>query len=342
LTIRLVDFGNDLPPQPAPPEPSSGFVSDPEYEASPGIKEALEAINGRASAVLIVGGAGTGKTHLIQYLRRRPGGEQTAVVAPTGIAALNAGAQTIHSMFVLPPHVLDARNLPDAPRPGQLLQRMDRLIIDEISMVRADVVDAINVRLQAARRSSKPFGGVQVIMVGDFLQLPPVVDDEERPLLHGLGYRAPYAFNAHVLQDLEVRPISLERVYRQEEQEFIEILARVRLGQDVDQVVALLNARRARPHRAGVSPMLLTPTRAAAERHNRAGLAALDGPSAVFQAEISGEMRVEKDRLPVPERLELRVGARVMAAKNDPDRRWVNGSLGTVTRIEGHKVTVRF
>jgi ATP-dependent exoDNAse (exonuclease V) alpha subunit len=219
---------------------------------------------------------------------------------------------------------------------------MNRLIIDEVSMVRVDLIDSIDARLRSIRNDPRPFGGVQVVMVGDFLQLPPVVEDEHRSLLHALGYRTPYAFSAHSLGRKSVASITLDHVYRQEEREFVDLLNKVRLAQDADEVTQILNARCMRDHRPEFQPLLLTPTRAAAERYNCKGLAKLPGPSSTFNAQIIGKLDIAKDRLPVPEHRELRVGTRVMAAKNDPLGRWINGSLGSVTRIQETDVFVRF
>ena len=277
-------FNSKLPSQPVQVERRAPFVRDRTYENSPGVKEALAAIDTRAPIILVTGRAGTGKTTLIQYLRNRPGGEFQAVVAPTGVAAMNAGAQTIHSFFHFPSVLLDRKNLPEGRRFGTLYQRMKRLVIDEISMVRADLLDAIDARLKEIRKTSAPFGGVQIVMVGDFLQLPPVVDEEHRPLLNALGYKSQFAFSAHALQDDDVAVVSLDEVHRQEEKEFIDLLARVRMGEDSAEVARVLNERCHRPHRSGVTPLLLTPTRAAADRYNAQGLAALPGISRSFRA----------------------------------------------------------
>ena len=319
----------------------ANFKKDEQYEASPGVREALAAIDAGTPAVLIVGRAGTGKTRLVQYLKSRPGGELQATVAPTGIAALNAQAQTIHSFFHLEHAVLDARNLSKGGKFGSLYRRMKRLVIDEISMVRADAVDAIDARLRQVRGDNRRFGGVQIVMVGDFLQLPPVVPEHDRPLLGGLGYEAPYAFNAHALQEMPVKTVTLDHVWRQDEQEFVEILGRVRSRDAIADALERLNARCTGPHRDGVKPLLLTPTRAAADQHNRNGLTALGNQRAGFKARIERDFAIGANNLPVPEYLELAAGARVMAVKNDPQGRWVNGSLGTVTRLaeEGAFVT---
>ena len=319
-----------------------GFRRDAVYEASPGVADALAAVDDGAPVVLVTGRAGTGKTRLVHYLKSRPGGETQATVAPTGIAALNARAQTIHSFFRLDHAVLDARRLPKGGRFGALYRRMKRLVIDEISMVRADVIDAVDARLRQVRMDARPFGGVEVVMVGDFLQLPPVVTGSDRAMLENLGYEAPWAFNAHVLQSLPVTTVTLERVWRQDAADFVEMLGAIRTGRGMADAIARLNAHCAGPHRDGVEPLLLTPTRASAERHNRDGLAALGWERAGFRGSFEGDFALGAVNLPVPELIELAPGTRVMAVRNDPAGRFVNGSLGTVTRVHGDGVFVRF
>src|SRR5262249_52324936 len=335
---RFVATKDNAPAQP----PESAFVRDEAYEATPEVRRALAAIDGRTPAILIAGRAGTGKTRLVQYMKSRPGGELQATVAPTGIAALNARAQTIHSFFHLDHAVLDARNLSKGGKFGSLYRRMNRLVIDEISMVRADVIDAVDARLRQVRGDKRPFGGVQIIMVGDFLQLPPVVQEHDWPMLEGLGYEAPYAFNAHALQFLPVETVTLDRVWRQGEQEFVDILGRIRTREGIAEALERLNAHCVGPHRDGVEPLLLTPTRAAAERHNHQGLAALGKARTGFPATIERDFAVGAANLPVPEYLELAVGARVMAVRNDAAGRFVNGTLGTVTRFGPEGAFVQF
>jgi ATP-dependent DNA helicase PIF1 len=318
------------------------FERDEAYEASPGVTEALTAVDAGAPAILVVGRAGTGKTRLVQYLKARPGGELQATVAPTGIAALNAQAQTIHSFFRLEPTVLDAANLSDGGRFGSVYRRMKRLIVDEISMVRADLIDAMDARLRRVRADQRRFGGVQIVMVGDFLQLPPVIQSTDWPVLEALGYRGPFAFNAHALADLPVKTVTLDRVWRQDEQEFIEILGHIRSGRAVEAALDRLNRRCVGPHRDAVAPLLLTATRAAAEGYNKRGLKALGGERAGFQAKVEREFTLAPSSLPVPEYIELAVGARVMAVKNDAGGRWVNGSLGTVTGLSEEGASVAF
>src|SRR5260370_13597207 len=170
-------------------------------------------------------------------------------------------------------------------------------------------------------------------MVGDFLQLPRVVQEQDWPMLEGLGYEAPYAFNAYALQYLPVETVTLDRVWRQDEQDFVDILGRIRSREGIVEALERLNARCVGPHRDGVKPLLLTPTRAAAERYNHQGLAALGSARSGFRAAIERDFAMGAANLPVPEHLELAVGARVMAVRNDAGGRFVNGSLGTVTRL---------
>src|SRR5271154_1575111 len=200
------------------PRPTAEFKRDEQYEASPGVAEALAAVDAGAPALLIVGRAGTGKTRLVQYLKARPGGELQATVAPTGIAALNARAQTVHSFFRFEPTVLDAANLSDGGKFGGVYRRMKRLVIDEISMVRADLIDAMDARLRRVRADQRRFGGVQIVMVGDFLRRPPVIQQNCGPGLGALVCRGPFAFNAQALADLPVKTVPLDRVWRQDEQ----------------------------------------------------------------------------------------------------------------------------
>lgn len=314
----------------------------PNYEDSPGVRGALTAVDSGRPVVLITGRAGTGKTTLVHHLRRRPGGETQAVVAPTGVAALNARAQTIHSFFQFPFGVLDPRRLRPSRNAGKLYKRMQRLVIDEISMVRADILDSIDAKLRQSRGVARPFGGVQVVLVGDFLQLPPVVEHSDIPILDALGYASPFAFSAKIFSEIAVDTIELDQVYRQAEQEFVDLLGKVRSGIDVEDAVDTLNLRCLRPHREGTTPVLLTPTRAASERYNREGLERIAGDAVIYTARIDGKLEIGGDRLPVPERVALKVGTRVMAVKNDLARRWVNGSLGTVVALEPDRVLVRF
>ncbi|WP_341989157.1 DEAD/DEAH box helicase [Azorhizobium sp. AG788] len=305
-----------------------------------GAARALAHIDAGARAILVLGGAGTGKTTFLHELRKSPRGRQV-FLAPTGVAALQLGGQTLHSFFGIPPRILNPEDVKPRVQVRRLLKKLDRLVIDEISMVRADLLDTVDRTLRIARESNVPFGGVQVVLVGDFLQLPPVVPNVEQQVLEQMGYEGPFAFHARVLADHAVAHVPFTVVHRQSDSEFIRHLGAIRRGENLREALAALNEACVRPHRSGVLPVLLTPTNARADAYNQRGLAALAGNERVFEGALKGEFGLDGDRLPVPERLVLKTGARVMALRNDPARRWVNGSVGTVTGIGAHSALVR-
>lgn len=334
---RLCDFHEDLRRERAASKAHQASARDLAYEAQEGVRDVLAAVRSSAPVVFVSGRAGTGKSRLIDYLKGMPGGERQVVVAPTGVAALALKASTIHAFFRLPIGVIDTGALEDDERFGPVLRKMQRLIIDEISMVRADVLDGIDRRLRMLRNPDLPFGGVQVVMVGDFLQLPPVVTAEDRHLLDQLGYETPFAFSAKVMQNTPIKVATLKKVWRQNDPDMIRVLGDIREGRNIPEAVAWLNDRCTRPHRADRSPLLLTATRAAAENHNEAGLERLrgryrdlPGEVMVFEARASGSFENEQTVLPAPRRLEIFRGTRVMSVKNDAASGYVNGSLGEV------------
>jgi ATP-dependent DNA helicase PIF1 len=297
----------------------------------------VSAIQDRVKVILVHGRAGTGKTTLIQKITRsRP---RNAVVAFTGIAAVNAGGQTIHSFFRLPPGLINLSEIKPTDRLRSILTRLDLIIIDEISMVRADLLDAIDRTLRVNLGIDAPFGGMQMLLVGDFLQLPPIANEEESRVLLAKGYETPYAFGANSLRDVQPCIIELSKVYRQTDPIFLEVLGKVRLGRNLGGVVSMLNSKCLREHRVSAKPVILTGTNAAADRYNRAGLLELPGQPQVYRATVDREFK--PGAFPVPEILELKVNARVMMAKNDPSKRWVNGSLGVVTRTSEERIWVR-
>jgi len=345
FTACLADFSASLHPSHIIRNPDQDLA----YEAQEGVRDVLAAVRSGAPVVFVSGRAGTGKSRLIHYLEKIGGLNAQAVVAPTGIAALALGAGTIHGVFRLPLGVLDARHLPDASFLRSPLKALNRLIVDEVSMVRADILDAIDVRLREVRGSSVPFGGVQIVMIGDFLQLPPVVRDEDRVLLGRLGYDTPFAFSAKALQTVEIRVAVLKKVWRQNDPEFVDMLSNVRSGRKTLETVNWFNTKCARPHREGRTPLVLTATRRAADRYNEEGLAVLrkktpSAPLFISRARMDGTFARDGAPCPAPPELSLVPGMRVMAIKNDPKGRFANGSLGVVRSIcldEDHKIDVR-
>jgi ATP-dependent exoDNAse (exonuclease V) alpha subunit len=290
--------------------------------------------------LLIVGRAGTGKTTLIREILSNRNVRQV-VLAPTGIAALQAGGQTIHSFFKIPPGLNDLRDLPPIyGRQASLIKSIDRMIIDEISMMRADLLDTVDFTLRRTRKRDSPFGGIQVIMVGDFFQLPPVVGNDERDSF-GKLYENRYIFSSKIIQEIEPKIIELTKVFRQRDEKFIEILGNIREGRNIFESIAFLNKMCVRDHDSGEVPLLLTAYNITADTYNLSKLMELPGELCEYMGKIEGDFNIAKNKLPSPELLQLKVGARVMMTKNDTQLRWVNGSLGTVEELTSDSILIR-
>ena len=284
-------------------------------------------------ALLIVGRAGTGKTTLIKEILKDEETKQV-VLAPTGVAAIAVGGQTLHSFFRIPPGLNNPNGLEPLPgKPAKLIKSLHRIIIDEISMVRADLLDMVDHRLRTVREDNSPFGGVQIIMVGDFYQLPPVLTWNEREVFEEI-YDSNFVFSAKVFRLLPLYTIELGKVYRQPDAHFVELLGNIRTGSRIDATLRELNDACVKEHRAGKTPMLLTAYNDVADRYNRQKLIELTGEEQVYESEIQGRFDLSRDHLPAPAILHLKVGARVMMLKNDKAGRWVNGSLAIITKLE--------
>jgi ATP-dependent exoDNAse (exonuclease V) alpha subunit len=306
----------------------------------PVLAEAEAALAAQAPIVLLTGRAGTGKSHFVRALAENDDAAH-AILAPTGLAAMNIGGQTVHSFFGFPPRPL----IHHTEKPGWFFSRnarhLSRLIVDEISMLRADTLDAMDSALRAARKSAKPFGGVQMLLVGDFYQLPPVVRGDEGRLLEEAGYASPYAFSAHALRDPPIAVFELTEVRRQSDADFIELLTSLRERRELEEAVAALN-QACLERKLAQKPVLLTATNAVADRYNAQGLASLPGEPAVFSGAFEGEAKGNlSERLPAPMQLALKRGARVIFTQNDSEGRWVNGSLGAVDSYDAEIIRVR-
>ncbi|MEM8583143.1 MAG: AAA family ATPase, partial [Bacteroidota bacterium] len=318
------------------------MISNPELEL------AYDYVAHTNRHLFLTGKAGTGKTTFLHKVRREIK-KRTAVVAPTGVAAINAKGVTIHSLFQLPFGVLTPERLrTELPRRRvsgnkiKLLRSLDLLIIDEISMVRADVLDAIDQVLQRARRDKRPFGGLQLLMIGDLHQLPPVVRDVEWEEMR-THYKTPYFFGALCLESARPAVVQLKKVYRQADQHFIQLLNRVRNNQLDQEVIAQLNAR----YEPDFTPapeqgyVTLSSHRATAKRINEERLEKLDAKPHKFRATIEGDFPASL----YPNDIEqtFKIGAQVMFNKNDtgwPERLYYNGKIGTITNIDGPAIEV--
>ncbi|MBN1628655.1 MAG: AAA family ATPase [Thermoleophilia bacterium] len=296
-----------------------------------------ESLAAGAPLVFVSGNAGTGKTTLIRYLRESLD-LRCVVLAPTGVAALNAGGVTVHSFFRFPPRIQDPRDV-RVPADCRLYQSVELLIIDEVSMLRADLLDCIDVFLRQCNSSFRPFGGVQLLFLGDLFQLPPVVSRAEGQVLAHRGYATPYFFSASVLDDVHLLHVELDENFRQSDAHFVSLLNRLRVGEDLEAVVEELNSRCL--GESSGHEITLACTNQVADGLNAAAMAALDCEEVLFVGATDGKFKVDGDRLPSPLELRLKVGARVMFTKNDESGRWVNGTLGVVTWLSGDRVEVQ-
>jgi hypothetical protein len=303
------------------------------------LQMAFDAVARGRQILFVTGGAGTGKSTFIRELRARFPEKQSVVLAPTGVAALNAGGQTIHSFCKLPPRLIAPQDI-RKQRETELFEKLDLVVIDEISMVRADVLDGVDAFLRINRGSELPFGGVQIVLVGDLFQLPPVVTPEDGPVLRE-RYPTPHFFSANCLKGLKFFPVELQIVYRQRDATFAKMLACIRDGVGASEAVAQLNSHCAGRELEG-QHLILVPTRGAAAAENEARLAALPGEPHIYDAVCEGSFeKAGADKLPAPKQLSLKPDAQVMFVRNDAERRWVNGTIGIVTDLGDKSITVQ-
>ena len=314
-------------------------------QPNPELRTAWDFVENTGRNIFLTGKAGTGKTTFLKTIversRKRP-----IVVAPTGVAAINAGGVTIHSFFQLPltPFVPGAKvesKFEFGRDKRKIIASIDLLIIDEISMVRADLLDAIDAVLRRFRQHHLPFGGVQLLMIGDLAQLTPVVTPEDERMLKPY-YDTPYFFGSKALQQIDYVTIQLEHVYRQQDLSFIEILNQVREGHPSPEALAQLNSR-CKPAfipRPEEQYIRLTTHNQLANFYNESELQKLPGRSFMFRAEIEGTF--PEYSYPTAPTLVLKLGAQVMFVKNDPSgsHLYYNGRIGRVTYVDQHKILV--
>lgn len=312
--------------------------ADSALEWNDGFQEVVEWLEEGRRCLFVTGKAGTGKSTLLRHIRRRILGK-AVVLAPTGVAAVHVGGQTLHSFFRFPPQVLFPATV-ERFQGGSMYRKLRTVIIDEISMVRADVVDAMDIFLRKfGPEPGLPFGGVQMIFFGDLHQLPPVVSPHEREAFATL-YESPWFFKARVFQRLRFERIQLKKIYRQKEQGFISLLNAVRNGEAEEEDLAALNARMdpAFVPEEGDPHITLTATNMAADRVNQRKLDELSTPLALFPARLEGEF--EPKAFPTDNPLSLKIGAQVMFLKNHPEGLWVNGTLGVIASHNPDEVWV--
>ena len=307
---------------------------------NPELQNALQIIQYTRHSLFLTGKAGTGKSTLLRYIASTTK-KKNIILAPTGIAAINVGGSTLHSFFKLPFHPLlpndskyNARNIRETLKYNsekrKLLREVELIIIDEISMVRADIIDFIDKVLRIyCRNMREPFGGKQLLLVGDIYQLEPVLKEEDRLLLHPF-YSSVFFFGAHVFREMQLVSIELKKVYRQTDPVFINILDHMRTSNVGTADLTLLNQRVGAELDDNNSHLAITLStrRDTADFINEKHLEMLPGESTIFKGNVKGEF--PESSFPTPIELELKTGAQVMFIKNEYDKRWVNGTLGTI------------
>jgi len=317
---------------PVAAELPSDFIETDEF------KQIGELISSRYPLIFVTGKAGTGKSTLIEYVRRKCD-RGLAVVAPTGVAALNVRGATIHSFFRFPPRIIQDSDLKEV-RNRRLYEKLEMLVIDEVSMVRADIVDAIDKFLRInGSDSESPFGGIQIVLVGDLFQLPPVVSDSEKRHVHG-KWNSPFFFSSHALASMQMATVELSRIFRQADTESVELLNNVRTGIRLNDTIAALNRRCTKQPSDRRGLVTLTSTVRRADAINKVELNRLPTVARSYHGTATGKFEINENRLPSPLHLVLKPGAQVMFTRNDEMKRWVNGSMGVVQSLGDDQVVV--
>ena len=302
-----------------------------EIDFNPEFRRALEMMEETRRHVFVTGRAGTGKSTLLTYFRRNTR-KNVVVLAPTGVAAVNVGGQTIHSFFGFKPDVTPGSvRKKGKDEKKNLYKRLTTIVIDEVSMVRADLLDCVDKFLRLnGPDCTLPFGGVQMILIGDLYQLPPVVKGEQKAIFRS-HYGTPYFFSAKAMESLDIVLVELERVYRQTDDEFIRLLNAIRNRTATDEDIAAFN-RRCNPEFEPPPKdyyIYLTSTNELANGINEARLAKLKGKIWMSQGVIEGDFGAEY--LPTAVDLRLKQGAQIMLLNNDSSGRWINGTIARVT-----------
>lgn len=312
---------------------------DPQNEPQ---KKAYELIAHTNTSFFLTGRAGTGKTTFLRKIREAVD-KNFVVVAPTGIAAIVAGGETIHSFFGMPLEILTRHSTFNINETKQrMLRRVDTIIVDEASMVRCDMVDAMDFILRKIMHNNLPFGGKQMVFSGDIFQLDPVVkrNSTEMDMLRDLyGTDMPYFYKANVFKRSELVSIEFQKVYRQEDTDFLSMLTHIRNG-EVDWLeINALNQRVGKCPAEGELVITLASLNKTADEINQQQLDAIESDSRTYEGALEGDFK--SGDLPVPQQLTLKVGAQVMLCRNDQARRWVNGTLATITKLDEQSVMVK-
>jgi ATP-dependent exoDNAse (exonuclease V) alpha subunit len=310
-----------------------------DLDISPQFAEALDLLENSKDSLFVTGRAGTGKSTLLTHFRKISS-KNVVLLAPTGVAAVNIGGATIHSFFGFRPDVTmeKAWDRAGKVKKPELYQNLEAIVIDEISMVRADLLDCVDAFMRHVCHNNHPFGGVRVIFFGDLYQLPPVVSRDEEMIFHS-AYRTPFFFSAEVMSRVKLKIIVLEHIYRQNDPEFIGVLNAIRENKLEQSHLNLLNTRVSPDYAPPPEEYVihLTGTNRDAESYNQYQLQSLEGDIQIFQAQSTGKFDARTE--PAPRDLQLKFGAQVMLTCNDPGRRFINGTVGRIEDMGRHDRT---
>ena len=292
-------------------------------------------------SLFITGKAGTGKTTFIKRIQKEIN-KNFLVLAPTGIAALNVGGQTMHSFFGFPLEIIGpSTHMEVSLEKRRILEKTDTIIVDEASMVRADMVDGMDRFLRALTYSHLPFGGKQVVFVGDLFQLPPVYKQgtaDEYMLQAFYGNGTPYFYKAYALKRMNLPKIEFQKVYRQKDQPFLDILDRMRVGENIQEDFETINAHVSSDDKVGDYSVTLTAYNRIAESINEMKLDEIEAEEFCYEGDLDGKFKMQD--APVPVKLQLKVGAQVIFCRNDYPRGVVNGTIAKVTKLTDDKIFV--
>lgn len=284
------------------------------------------------------GVAGSGKSTLLQYFKENTK-RKYVVLAPTGIAAINIGGQTIHSFFQFPIGLITPKDVRYAYGKSEVFNHIDTIIIDEVSMVRVDVMDAIDISLRINKKEpDRPFGGCKIILIGDLMQLSPIISKEEKPYFES-RYNSPFFFDANVFKETGLIKNELKRIFRQTDETFISLLNKIRTNEIQYQELDIINQRHKEIEKSEKPFITIAFTNQIVSDINNKHLDELKTPAKVYNGILHGDFDINS--VPTDVYMKLKVGAQIMMLRNDyPDRRWVNGTLGTVTELKQHTIKV--
>lgn len=321
-------------PDKAEPQQVQTLVLPKNFEISPEMQSAITAVS-NGKSIFITGRAGTGKSTLLTYLQEEILRDNYVVVAPTGVAAINVGGSTIHKFFGFLPDIT-FQHIESAeyhPRNQKIMKNLKTLIIDEISMVRADLLDCVEKALRKfGPKPNKPFGGVQVIFVGDLFQLTPISAETEKEFLYS-HYETPFFFSSNGYQNIQMQRVVLKKVYRQSERDFLEILNGIRVNQTTPEILDRLNTRVLPDFEPSKDTFFITlvATNRLANSVNQDELEKLKSKIFRSKAHLTGAL--SKSEYPAELEINFKVGSQIMMLNNDSESRWVNGTLATIEAI---------